>query len=390
MSFEVFTQRWAQAWADELRASADYRRAALKWEGSLILEMEAEPEAGVTEDRAVFLDLWHGDCRSARIPDDFDREDATYVIRAAVAQWKRVLAGEIEPILGLMSGKLKLTRGRLARLTPHVKASKELLAAASRIGSHFPDEAVLEPVPTQSEAVAEPEEPAQPPLEPAAPPPGRVMQSTSPRGLNHDLPAMRLWHKAKRAGIWDPRGIDLTRDVEDWRQLKPLEKEVLVHLASLFQAGEEAVTLDLLPLIMVIAEEGRLEEEMYLTSFLWEEAKHVELFRRFFDEVAEEKSDLARFHGPKYQALFYDALPKALARLRHDASPQAQAEASVTYNMIVEGVLAETGYLRLLRNPGAPRPHARHAAGRVVPETRRIAAPRLRGLPAFTAGRRAR
>ena len=37
-------------------------------------------------------------------------------------------------------------------------------------------------------------------------------------------------------------------------------------------------------------------------------------------------------------------LPAALGRLRHDASPAAQAEASVTYNLIVEGVLAETGY----------------------------------------------
>jgi ribonucleoside-diphosphate reductase beta chain len=33
-----------------------------------------------------------------------------------------------------------------------------------------------------------------------------------------------------------------------------------------------------------------------------------------------------------------------MGRLRHDASPVAQAEASATYNMIVEGVLAETGY----------------------------------------------
>ncbi len=33
-----------------------------------------------------------------------------------------------------------------------------------------------------------------------------------------------------------------------------------------------------------------------------------------------------------------------MGRLRHDPSPVAQAEASATYNMIVEGVLAETGY----------------------------------------------
>ena len=50
----------------------------------------------------------------------------------------------------------------------------------------------------------------------------------------------------------------------------------MLHLTSLFQAGEEAVTLDLLPLIRAIAQEGRIEEEMYLTTFLWEEAKHVD------------------------------------------------------------------------------------------------------------------
>lgn len=174
--------------------------------------------------------------------------------------------------------------------------------------------------------------------------PERILQTTSPRGLNHDLPPMGLWRKAKKFGIWDPLSIDFSQDKKDWQKLDAKEREVLLHLTSLFQAGEESVTLDLLPLILVIAEEGRLEEEMYLTSFLWEEAKHVEIFRRFLDEVAEEDSDLARFHSPSYRSIFYEELPQALQRLRVDASPEAQAEASVTYNMIVEGVLAETGY----------------------------------------------
>ncbi len=155
---------------------------------------------------------------------------------------------------------------------------------------------------------------------------------------------MRLWRKAKRFGIWDPAAIDFTRDVDDWQRLTAPEREILLHLASLFQAGEESVTLDLLPLIQVIASEGRLEEEMFLAAFLWEEAKHVELFRRFFDEIAHERSDLSRFHGPQYRTIFHDALPNAMSRLRDDPSPIAQAEASTTYNMIVEGVLAETGY----------------------------------------------
>jgi ribonucleoside-diphosphate reductase beta chain len=172
----------------------------------------------------------------------------------------------------------------------------------------------------------------------------RVFKSTSAGGLDLSSPPMRLWRKAKKLGVWDPCDIDLSRDAEEWQRLSALERDVLLRLAALFQGGEESVTIDLLPLMMVIAREGRLEEEIFLTSFLFEEAKHVEFFRRFFDEVAGERGDLARFHTPSWRTIFHDELPSALDRLRFDDSPVALAEASVTYNVIVEGMLAETGY----------------------------------------------
>ena len=60
--------------------------------------------------------------------------------------------------------------------------------------------------------------------------------------------------------------IDLTQDKQDWQGLTKDEKDILMRLSALFQAGEEAVTLHLLPLILVIAQENRLEEEMFLTT----------------------------------------------------------------------------------------------------------------------------
>jgi ribonucleoside-diphosphate reductase beta chain len=168
--------------------------------------------------------------------------------------------------------------------------------------------------------------------------------ATTTRGLQRHLPPMKLFEKAKRFGIWNPSEIDLSQDQSDWQGLTAEEKEVILHLTSLFQGGEEAVTLELLPLILTIAREGRLEEEIYLTSFLWEEAKHTDFFSRFLGEVAGHPGDLSRFHTDNYRALFYDALPNALNRLLTDSSSIAQIQASVTYNMIVEGVLAETGY----------------------------------------------
>lgn len=175
--------------------------------------------------------------------------------------------------------------------------------------------------------------------------PPRTTFATTTRGLDRNSPPMKLFEKAKKYGIWNPSDIDFSQDKQDWQSLKPDEQQILLHLTSIFQAGEEAVTLDLLPLIMTIAKEGRIEEEMFLTTFLWEEAKHVDFFNRFFNEVTGvAPNDLSKFHQDSYKSIFYEALPNALNRLSVDPSPEAQVIASVTYNMIVEGVLAETGY----------------------------------------------
>ncbi len=168
--------------------------------------------------------------------------------------------------------------------------------------------------------------------------------ATTTRGLNRDLPPMRLYERAKKLGVWNPSEIDLSKDKADWATLTDDEKDLIWRLLGMFVSGEEAVTLDLLPLIGVIAAEGRIEEEMYLTTFLFEEAKHTDFFRRFLDEVAGARVDLESYHADNYRHIFYEALPEALLSLKNDHSPAAQVRASVTYNMVVEGVLAETGY----------------------------------------------
>lgn len=148
----------------------------------------------------------------------------------------------------------------------------------------------------------------------------------------------------RQQDAWDPRDIDLTQDAVDWLGLSDNEREVMLRLTALFHAGGRGMALDLLPLIQIIASEGRLEEELYLTSFLWDEARHFETFHRFFVDVVKHCEDLSRFRGQAWHRMFDDELPRALRRLRTDSSPTAQAEASATYGLIVEGALAETGY----------------------------------------------
>ncbi len=168
--------------------------------------------------------------------------------------------------------------------------------------------------------------------------------ATVERGLNRGSVPMRLFEKAKRLGIWNPADIDFSQDVKDWATLDDRERRYMMRITTQFQAGEEAVTLDLLPLIGAIASEGRIEEEMFLTTFLWEEAKHVDMFSRFFEAVLGGPPKDETLMTPTYRTIFYDILPTTLGALRDDPSPAAQVRASATYNMVVEGMLAETGY----------------------------------------------
>lgn len=170
------------------------------------------------------------------------------------------------------------------------------------------------------------------------------IQTVSEKRIDKESFPFRLYTKAKKLGTWDPCDIDFSQDKEDWESLTPAQQKLILIQISQFVGGEEAVTLDLLPLIQTIAKEGRLEEEMYLTTFLFEEAKHTEFFSRFLTEVVGHTEDLSKYHNENYKKIFYEELPAAMERLQFDQSPEALALASTTYNMIVEGVMAETGY----------------------------------------------
>lgn len=192
-----------------------------------------------------------------------------------------------------------------------------------------------------------------------------TQRGTRAGGLDRASFPMRLWKKAKVYGVWNPEAIDFTRDRQDWLAMSPARRERILQLCALFHAGEEAVTLDLLPLLRRVAAEGRMEEEIYLTSFLWEEAKHVDVFDRFFAEVTEERGDLSRYWHPSYRRILTEELPEALHRLDTDPSPEAQVSAAVTYNLVVEGMMAETGYFlfdRMLGHDGVL-PGMREAIG---------------------------
>jgi ribonucleoside-diphosphate reductase beta chain len=163
-------------------------------------------------------------------------------------------------------------------------------------------------------------------------------------GINWDSLPMRLFSKGN-GRPWDPAAIDLTQDARDVAAMTEDERWWTCTLAAQFLAGEESVTRDLQPFVAAMAAEGRLADEMYLTQFVYEEAKHTEAFRRWFDAVGLTED----LHGylednDDYLEIFTRQLPDSLAALAEDPSPRSQVRASVTYNHVVEGTLALTGY----------------------------------------------
>jgi ribonucleoside-diphosphate reductase beta chain len=184
----------------------------------------------------------------------------------------------------------------------------------------------------------------------------RAADWVSPHGLRQDILPWRLWEKAKKL-VWDPADLDFSRDAEDFATMPEERRYPVIGLARGFMVGEEGVTLDILPLIMATADQGRLEEVMYLTTFAFEEAKHVEFFRRWFDavgidlveaEVAMAERMRARGIEPpdpeRRQGIFESEVPTTMRVLLWDHSPWAFLNAAVTYNQFVEGCLAIAGY----------------------------------------------
>jgi putative sterol carrier protein len=138
MAAEIFTEKWAKAWGKGVNENAAYRKAAANWEGAIALVMTQDSSRGITTERSVVADLWHGDCRGAKAATPADLDEAPYVIKASPETWKSVLSGEVDPIFGLLRGKLKLAKGSIFSLVPYAVAAKELVNSAARVDTSFP------------------------------------------------------------------------------------------------------------------------------------------------------------------------------------------------------------------------------------------------------------
>jgi putative sterol carrier protein len=134
------SQAWFEAFRDEIERSERYREAAGDWEGDIAFRVVAEPDRGVPDDLWGYLDLWHGTCRDARAIEPGEANAAAYTLTASYSRWKDVVYGDLDPIKGMMQGKLRV-RGDLPKIVRYVKAADELVRLTGLVETKFRDEA---------------------------------------------------------------------------------------------------------------------------------------------------------------------------------------------------------------------------------------------------------
>ena len=164
---------------------------------------------------------------------------------------------------------------------------------------------------------------------------------------------------------WDPGDIDLETDRENLiaaaadseGDFEDAWDGFLAGIAK-FGAGEDAVTEDLAPLACVLED---IDDQLYLTTQLYEEAKHADFFDRYWREVVwavEDEQGWERsnprddkwFNEP-YHELF-DRNRRAQYRLLEEDTPENRGRAYCHYHLTIEGILAQTGYYAMQHSFG--------------------------------------
>ena len=133
------SKEWTAALRIALNNDRAYREVGKVWTfGAVAMIVRSDPANGVEQAAGVILDVHAGECRSARFVEGTDDPpEAEFVIVASYARWKEVIEGKLDPIKGMMEGKLKLTRGHLPTIIRFVEPSRLVVSSASKVPTDF-------------------------------------------------------------------------------------------------------------------------------------------------------------------------------------------------------------------------------------------------------------
>jgi len=135
MGIKYGTDEWVKALCRECNKSQAYREAAKNWEGDMYFV--TEPEGAVKERVVMYMDLWHGECRSACLITDESEKSPAYRMSAPYGVWKQILEKKLDAVQAMMTGRLNV-KGNMAQIMRMPRAAVELTNCTLLIDTEFP------------------------------------------------------------------------------------------------------------------------------------------------------------------------------------------------------------------------------------------------------------
>ena len=129
------SQEWIYALMTQLNQSKAYKEAASNWEGDFFFVVG--PEGSFTYKVILYMDLWHGECRSASVVGTGEIKTPEFIISAPLGKWRRVIEKKLDPIQGLVTRQLIL-KGNLIKIMKAPKAALELVNCCTLVPTEFP------------------------------------------------------------------------------------------------------------------------------------------------------------------------------------------------------------------------------------------------------------
>ena len=163
----------------------------------------------------------------------------------------------------------------------------------------------------------------------------------------HDPQALyRHWENEQ----WNPWSIDLAQDTDQWQRALSDDDKALVYWAlSSLMVAEERITTKFAGLVMAAESE---EEATYLASQQVDEARYMQFYARYQDEVIAEPATIAAHVarsreqlGEPFAVIFDQALVSAHQRLAaNPADAVAKVEFVTIYHLVIESTLGLTAF----------------------------------------------
>jgi len=139
MGIPFFSAEWIAAFKAAINGNPAYKTAAADWTYGVVALICRKQPPGFPEDVGVWLDLDRGVCREAKPVTVDEATRAPFCITGEYGRWKQVLRKELEPVKGMMQGKLKL-KGDLPTIVRAMPAAQELVNSAAMLDTKFHDE----------------------------------------------------------------------------------------------------------------------------------------------------------------------------------------------------------------------------------------------------------